>query len=246
MKFVILDTETTGIAVQDRVIQLGFMVLEGRENTEIYNELFSCDVPISIVAMETHGITPPMLKSKPKIQDSKSFKKLFELNSEENYLVIHNAAFDLEMLKKDGFNSQMRLIDTLRVAKHIYPDEEAHRLQYFRYKFELYKDEQDEAKKLGVELKAHDAIGDVLILKLFLSRLKNDVAAKFPQDHPISKMVELTQTPILLKTFRFGKHKSKEIAQVAKTDRSYLEWMLKNTQELDDDLKYTLEFYLNS
>jgi DNA polymerase-3 subunit epsilon/exodeoxyribonuclease X len=244
VKFVILDTETTGIDEQDRVIQLGFMVLESGAKTEVYNELFSSTVEISIPAMETHGITPQMLKGKAKIEDSKSFKRLFELNSDENYLIIHNAKFDLDMLKKDGFNSQMRLIDTLRVSRHIYPDEKAHRLQYFRYKLELYKQEQDEAKKLGVEVKAHDAIGDVLILKLLLTHLKKDIQAKFPDENPIEKMLKLTNEPIITEKFSFGKHKDKTIAQVAKTDKGYLEWML--TQNLDEDLRYSISLALKS
>lgn len=45
-----------------------------------------------------------------------------------------------------------------------------HKLQTFRYKL-FSKEEELEAKKYGVEIKAHDAIGDVLILKLFLKAL---------------------------------------------------------------------------
>lgn len=242
MKFIILDTETTGINEDDRVIQLGFIVLESGVKTEVYNELFSTTQPIDLKAMETHNITPEMIKDKTSIQDSKSFKRLFEINSDENYLIIHNAPFDLNMLKKDGFNSQMRLIDTLRVTKHIYPDSEAHRLQYFRYKLDLYKDEQEEAKKLGIEIKAHDAIGDVLILKLLLSHLKNDIQRRFPNENPIDKMVKLTQTPIVIENLNFGKYKGKSLSEVAKTDRNYLEWLLK--QEMDEDLKYSIGLLL--
>ena len=46
-----------------------------------------------------------------------------------------------------------------------------HKLQTFRYKLFSKEEEELEAKKYGVEIKAHDAIGDVLILKLFLKAL---------------------------------------------------------------------------
>jgi DNA polymerase-3 subunit epsilon/exodeoxyribonuclease X len=148
------------------------------------------------------------------------------------------------MLSKEGFNTQMKVIDTLRVAKHIMPDEEAHRLQYFRYKMELYKSEQKEADALGIVVKAHDAIGDVLVLKLFLSKLKEAVMAAFPSENPVEKMVDLTNTPILVQTFRFGKHKGKALAEVAREDAGYLRWMLSNMENLDDDMRYSINYYL--
>lgn len=237
-KYVILDTETTGAAEQDRVIQLGFMVL-GDGNVEVQNEFCSTDVPISFGAMEVHHITPEMIEGKPQCVETKAYQRLLELNSPENYIIIHNAPFDLGMLQKEGFVLEMKLIDTLRCAKHIYADEEAHRLQYFRYKMGLYKQEESEAKKLGIEVKAHDAIGDVLTLKLFLSELKNSVQERFLGVNPVEKMVTLTKEPIYVKSFRFGKHKGKELIQVAQEDEGYLRWML-GSESLDADMRYSI------
>ena len=243
-KYIILDTETTGVGENDRVIQLGYIVL-GAKEVEVHNEFFSSDVPISFGAMEVHGITPDMLEGKGSCSESTSYKRLQELNSDENYMIIHNAPFDLGMLKKEGFDTQMKVIDTLRVAKHVLPDEDAHRLQYFRYQMELYKEEQKEADALGIEVKAHDAIGDVLILKLLLSRLKDLVAQQFPSENPVEKMVDLTNTPILVKTFRFGKHKGKDLKEVALSDAGYLRWMLSSMDNLDDDMRYSLNAVLD-
>ena len=144
------------------------------------------------------------------------------------------------MLKKEGFVPQMQVIDTLRVAKHLLPDEEAHRLQYFRYKMELYKEEKKEADLLGIEIKAHDAIGDVLVLKLLLSRLKELTTAQFQGINPVAKMVELTATPILIKSFNFGKYKGKTLQEVASSDAAYLRWMLNSMENLDEDMKYSI------
>lgn len=244
-RYIILDTETTGIGENDRVIQLGFMVL-GEKKIEVQNEFFSTNVPISFGAMETHGITPEMLEGKPLCKESSSYRRLNELNTNENYLIIHNAKFDIEMLKKEGFISQMRVIDTLRVAKHLLPDEEAHRLQYFRYKMELYKEEQREADELNIVIKAHDAIGDVLVLKLFLSRLKDLTLAKFPNENPVEKMVGLTATPIMMRSFNFGKYKGKTLQEVATSDAPYLRWMLGNMENLDEDMRYSINSILGS
>ena len=238
-KYIILDTETTGTGEDDRIIQLGYIVL-GSKDIEVYNEFCSSQTPISFGAMEVHGITPEMIENKPTCQETSAYKRLQELNSEENYMIIHNAPFDLDMLKKEGFDIQMKVIDTLRVAKHIFEDEEAHRLQYFRYKMGLYKDEDKEAKNLNIEVKAHDAIGDVLILKLFLTKLKEALRLKFPHVNPVEKMVELTNTPIIIKTFKFGKHKGKMLKDVAQEDAGYLRWMLNSMDNLDEDMRYSI------
>lgn len=243
-KYIILDTETTGVGENDRVIQLGYMVL-GAKEIEVHNEFYSSDVPISFGAMEVHGITPDMIAGKPTCQEGAAYKRLQELNTPENYMIIHNAPFDLGMLEKEGFNTQMKVIDTLRVAKHIFADEDAHRLQYFRYKMELYKEEEKEAADLGIVVKAHDAIGDVLVLKLFLSKLRVAVSAQFPNENPVEKMVDLTNTPIMIKTFRFGKHKGKSLEEVAREDAGYLRWMLSSMENLDEDMKYSINCVLS-
>jgi len=244
-KYIILDTETTGTNEEDRIIQLGYIVL-GAKDVEVHNEFCSSDVPISFGAMEVHGITPEMIEGKPKCTEMASYKRLLELNTPDNYMIIHNAPFDLKMLEKEGFQTQMKVIDTLRVAKHVLPDEEAHRLQYFRYKMDLYKEEDKEAKALDIVVKAHDAIGDVLVLKLFLSKLRKIVEEKFPGENPVEKMVDLTNTPILIQTFRFGKHKGKTLQEVAIEDAGYLRWMLGNMENLDEDMRYSINYYLES
>ncbi|MBU0631956.1 3'-5' exonuclease [bacterium] len=243
-KYIILDTETTGAGEGDRIIQLGYMVL-GNGDIEVQNDFCSSDVPISFGAMEVHHITPDMIEDKPECTQTKAYKRLLELNTEDNYIIIHNAPFDIGMLEKEGFVLNMKLIDTLRCAKHVYEDEEAHRLQYFRYKMGLYKQEEDEAKKLGIEVKAHDAIGDVLTLKLFLSELRKSVQGKFRDENPVEKMVALTKEPIFVKTFRFGKYKGKNLSDVALEDAGYLRWMLKSMDTLDEDLKYSIEKVLS-
>lgn len=244
-EYIILDTETTGIAEEDRVIQLGYIVLSAK-GIEVHNEFCSSTQPISFGAMEVHGITPDMIADKGECIQMQAYKRLEELNTPENYIIIHNAPFDIKMLEKEGFETQMKVIDTLRVAKHIFKDEEAHRLQYFRYKMGLYKEEEEEAKKLGIIVKAHDAIGDVLILKLFLTKLKKAVQEAFPDENPVEKMVDLTNTPILIEKFRFGKHKDKMLKEVAQSDAGYLRWMLTSMDNLDDDLRYSINYYLDT
>jgi DNA polymerase-3 subunit epsilon/exodeoxyribonuclease X len=245
-KYILLDTETTGAGEEDRIIQLGFMVLDGK-SVEVYNDLCLAPIPIGYGAMEVHGITPEMIEGKPLCSETRAFQTLSDLNSAENVLIIHNAPFDLGMLSKENFTSQMRLIDTLRCARHLFDDEESHRLQYFRYRFGLYKIEQAEADTLGIEVKAHDAIGDVLVLKLFLTELRKRLQERFVGVNPIDKLVELTQTPVFYtRPLKFGKYKGKTLTEIAEADRGYLTWMLGNMDSLDEDMRYSIERVLAS
>lgn len=241
-KYIILDTETTGTGDLDKVIQLGYIVLgKPSEPIEVHNEFCSCDKEISLGAMEVHHITPEMIEGKPLCTDMQAYKRLVELNSDDNYMIIHNAPFDLTMLEKEGFKNQMQLIDTLRCAKHLYPESDFHRLQYFRYSLGLYKEEEAEAQKLGVVIKAHDAIGDVLILKLFMSALTKKVKEVHPNENPMQKLVELTKQPVYMnRPLRFGKNKGKTIEDLVISDRGYIDWMRKN-MDLDEDMQYTIK-----
>ncbi|RXJ88372.1 DNA polymerase III subunit epsilon [Arcobacter sp. CECT 8983] len=242
--YILFDTETTGNQEEDRVIQFGAMIVDQKGKIEAYDEFCYSDVEIKIEAMEVHNITPDLIKGKPKATETSFYKRLEELNSNENFLIAHNISFDMGMIEKEGFINSYQTIDTLRCAKHLFPEMPYHRLQYLRYALELYKVEEAEAAKHNITIKAHDAIGDVLVMKLFLTKLVKKCREIYPDYNPMEKLAELTKTPVLLKSFRFGKYKNKEIAKVAQEDPGYLNWMRTN-MDLDEDLKYTLDKVLS-
>ncbi len=241
--YILFDTETTGNQENDRIIQIGGMIVRGKSEIEIYDELCSTNVPISIEAMEVHNITADAIADKPPFVQTNFYAKVNEHNRPENYLIAHNISFDLGMLKKEGFENHYTLIDTVRCARHLLPDTPYHRLQYLRYALGLYKQEDEEAKKLGITIKAHDAIGDVLVMKLLLSRLVQEIKQQFPDTDIMQKLAKLTQTPVLIKIFKFGKYKGSEIEEIASEDPGYLKWMRK-TLDLDEDMLHTLNYYL--
>ena len=241
--YILFDTETTGNGDQDRIIQIGAMVVYDKNRIEVFDELCSTETPISLEAMEVHHITPEQIEGKPPFSETRFAERLNALNRPENFLIAHNISFDLGMLEKEGFENRCHLIDTVRCARHLLPDLPAHRLQYLRYALGLYRNEKEEARKLGIEIKAHDAIGDVLIMKLLLSFLANRIRERFPGVNPMKKLVELTQTPVLVKTFKFGKYKARSIEEISREDLGYLQWMYNNL-DLDEDMRYTLKQYL--
>ncbi len=234
MKYIILDTETTGVDEEDRIIQLSYLVTDLEGNIlEMYDDLCTAPLPTKFDSMAIHGITPEMLEGKPACVETKAFARLNELNVPENILVIQNAEFDEAMLAKEGFTSQMQLIDTYRILRKKYPLNTPHGLQHKRYELGLYKKEPELIKELGVEVRAHDALGDVVVLKLFLDHLLAD-----GQSH--DEMVELCSAPMMLDIMTFGKHKGKTFEEIALNDRNSLQYMI-DTFDLDTDLRHTME-----
>lgn len=236
-KIIILDTETTGILEEDRIIQLSYLVtdLNGKIE-EVHNEFCQAPLPSKFDSMAIHHITPEMLEGKPTCIELKGFSRLHELNTPENIIIIQSADFDLAMLAKEGFESKMRLIDTFRVHRYFY-HEDPHGLQYNRYALGLYKKEAAQMQELGVQISAHDALGDVIVLKNFYDYLL--------QSHDQEMMIEMCSKPILMEIMPFGKHKGKLIEEVALLERRSLSYMLE-TFDLDMDLKYSFEYYYNS
>ena len=214
-KYILFDTETTGMNEEDRIIQIGGMIINTKTNIDVYDELCNTDVPIKLETMEIHNITPELIKNKVPLNQTKFYNKLLEFNHKSNYLIAHNIKFDLNMLEKEGFKNQYTKIDTLQCAKHLYPDLQYHRLQYLRYALNLYKTEDIEAKNLNITIKAHDAIGDVLIMKLFLRELVKKCAEIYPEINPMDKLTDLTNTPVLIQTFKFGKYKGERIIDIS-------------------------------
>ena len=245
-KYILFDTETTGGLEEDRIIQIGVMIVHSKDKIEVYDELCSTQVDIKLEAMEVHNIVPEMIENKPRFIDTLAYSKIQKYNNNENYLIAHNIKFDLDMLKKEGFENKYKIIDTLRCAKHLFDDLLYHRLQYLRYALKLYKLEKEEAKKLGITIKAHDAIGDVLVMKLFLSELVKRVKEQYPNSNPMVELSKLTSKPVLIRKFSFGKYKGEEISEVANSDIGYIEWIRSNMKDLDEDLKYTLDTYLKN
>ena len=235
---IFLDAETTGLGVDARLVQLAY---KDSETNKVVDEIYLPPTDISFGSMAIHHITTEMVKDKPAFGESGDKTKLIEI-LKDNYLVAHNAPFDINILKNEGVLTS-HFIDTLRVAQHLI-DSEQHKLQYLRYSLDL---------KTKGEITPHDALGDILVLEALYYHLENVVKEKFgleTQEEILKQMVELTNAQILIKAFAFGKYKDKTFEEVSKSDRGYLEWLVnsetsKPEMEQNENLVHTLNFYLN-
>ena len=235
MKLVFLDTETTGNEIgKDRLCQV-CMLADGAYRTEY----FKPPLPISVKSMSITHITNKTVADKPVFATS-AFKKDIETLLADRILVAHNARFDIAMLSAEGVVTP-RHICTLRVARYLDPDNKIpeYGLQYLRYFLDL-----------EVEGSAHDAEGDVRVLEALFPRLFEKVKASGSfknDDEVLSAMCRISETPSIFGVFPFGKYKGMRIEDVAKTDRGYLEWLLKqklNDGEQDEDWIFTLKTYV--
>jgi exodeoxyribonuclease X len=236
MQIIILDTETTDLDEQARLVQLAYKnITTGDEVCEY----FKPPVPISYGAMAISHITEATVAGKPTFNGSNFQIDLAKILT-DNILVAHNAAFDIRILNNEGIKTN-KYIDTLRVARHLI-DCEQYKLQYLRYFL-----------KLDAEGQAHDAMGDIIVLESLFEYLKKIVKDKFflnSDSEIFQKMMELTQTPFLLKLFTFGKYNGKTFEEVNKIDQGYLRWLFasessKGQSNQNEELVYTLKKYLN-
>ncbi len=232
MRILFLDTETTDIGPGSRLVQLAYK--NGLTGEEV-SAYFKPPVVISYGSMAVHHITNEMVADKPVFAGSEYQARLVVLLS-ETICVAHNAPFDIGILKNEGVEIST-YIDTLRVARHLIVSDQ-HNLQYLRYSLHLNT----------IEVRAHDAMGDVLVLEALFAHLAGLVREKFScasDDEIVSKMLELTYAPVPMTTFAFGKYKGKTFDEVRAMDRGYITWLhtsekQKPVSEQNEDLMYTL------
>ncbi len=232
-----LDVEATGLAEEDRLVQVAYD-FRGNEKEAMFNP----GRDMEIEAMEVTHITNKHLADKEKFQGSEFYKELKEiLDKDYTIFVAHNAPYDIGMIEKEGIKVE-KSIDTYKVAQALDVKSEipAYRLQYLRY-------------YLGLEVEdvvAHDALGDVRVLKAVFERMYDKMVEDSTHKEVIEKMIDITSKPILIKRLTFGKHKGEFVADVARSDRGWLEWLLGQKESdaangnIDEDWIYTLKHYL--
>lgn len=228
MRIYFFDTETTGNTMEDRLIQLA--IKERGVAKPVLNELFKPPMPIPHESSAVHHISNKKVETKSLFQESPHYevvKAMFE--NPENIFVAHNVAFDQQMLLNENIKPA-NTICTLKVAraldvKNTFTN---YKLQYLRY-----------ALDMELEVPAHDALADVLVLEQLFEYLLKQTS--------IENMLKITHEPVLMRTIDFGKHKSKTLEEVAEADRNYLVWLLNEKTKNpigEEDWIYSLKHYL--
>ncbi len=127
MKEVILDTETTGLKIEDghRIVEIGCIELENQIPTlKKFHCYLNPERKVSVKAFEIHGYSDDFLKSQKKFKDiCEDFLNFIK----DKKLIIHNAEFDIAHLNNElsliGKNKidKKNIIDTLDLARDKFP-----------------------------------------------------------------------------------------------------------------------------
>ena len=129
MRLVVLDTETTGLKVEDghRIIEIGCIELIDRRASGRRLHLYvNPEREVDEGAAQVHGFTWEMLQDKPRFaQIADEFLRFVE----GAHLIIHNAPFDLgflnaelDRLKQPTLESIAgQVTDSLKLARELHP-----------------------------------------------------------------------------------------------------------------------------
>jgi DNA polymerase-3 subunit epsilon len=129
MRQVVLDTETTGLEVEQRhrVIEIGCVELFNRRLTgRTFHQYLNPERDIDVGAQQVHGLTREKLAKEPTfVQVHPAFLEFIR----DAELIIHNAPFDIAFLNAELARIELahkvdqlcRVLDTLALARQMHP-----------------------------------------------------------------------------------------------------------------------------
>ena len=130
MRQVVLDTETTGLEVEEghRILEIGCVEVIGRKLTRRhYHQYINPERDIDDGALEVHGITREFLLDKPVFREI--WQEFLEF-IDGGELIIHNAAFDLAFINHEmsllepnpgHLTDYCTIVDSLELARSKHP-----------------------------------------------------------------------------------------------------------------------------
>ncbi|NLC72217.1 MAG: PolC-type DNA polymerase III [Ruminococcaceae bacterium] len=163
---VVFDLETTGLfALNDRIIEIGAVVLKNGEVSETFQTYVNPEMPISDKITELTGISDRDVKDAAKERDAiESFLEF--VNGRP--LAAHNADFDISFIEdacsRHEIDFEFTSIDTLALAQRLLPELRRHRLDIVAKHLEIPDFTHHRA--------SDDAGATALVLAKFFNMLK--------------------------------------------------------------------------
>ena len=128
MRYIVLDTETTGLDPDDghKIIEIGCIEILNRNVTDnSFHKYINPEREIDVEASKIHGLTATNLRDKPLFKDI--IDEFIDYVA-DSPIVIHNAPFDVGFLKKEFslINNEKaflknEIIDSLKLARKSSP-----------------------------------------------------------------------------------------------------------------------------
>ena len=165
---IVLDFETTGLnTAKDRIIEIGAVKLQNGQVVDSFGELVNPGMLLPPRITEITHISDQMLRDKPPAAEL--LPKLLKF-MDGCPIAAHNAKFDCSILASELKRLDMTYdapqVDTLTLARKLYPELKSHRLGSV-------------CKRLGVSLKdAHRAVNDAAATAQCLARMMDEARKK--------------------------------------------------------------------
>ena len=140
--YCVLDLETTGFSAKtEKITEIGVMKVKDGKVLDEFACFVNPEKPIPERVVEVTKITDDMVKDAETID--KVFPKLLEFLG-DSVLVAHNAEFDIGFLKQNaedlGYEFDYTYVDTLKMAKDIFPDFKKYNLGKIAEKLKIHVD----------------------------------------------------------------------------------------------------------
>ena len=260
MKYIVFDTETSCLDMNRvEIWQLSGKVIDvDNKAVARFNYNFRTKEPISYNARVRCKIVQEKIDKYPEFDGNILLDNLL-LNDKDVYYIGHNVSYDREVVKSvltrnyfsavqmENLYDNNKWIDTLRLAKHIYHDKEvtdcsgtnliSFALEYLFHYLHLYEYDENQT------LMFHDARFDVDATWELLKHCAKKLNVNL---NDAEELVRISNTPVLLTNFTFGKYKGKSYKEVYNKDKSYFKWlytqdsMNPESNNFDVDLYYTI------
>lgn len=177
--YVSFDLETTGLSpLYDEIIEIGAVKVHKGEIVDKYQTLVKPKEPINDFITELTGITNEMVANAPKINDViPTFRNFIG----GNIIVGHNVNFDINFIYDfsvacDNTPFVNDYIDTMRIARKLYPEMPHHRLK-------------DIVNKLNVKAtEFHRALADAIMTSECIEIMHKEVISKYSNEDEFYKL----------------------------------------------------------
>ena len=237
-----VDLEATGLnVVRDRIVQVAMIkyFADEREPEEL-NMLINPGIPISLEAMQVHGIQPKDVANKPTFQQAA--QKIHDFIGDADLAGYNSSRFDIPMLMEEfdrvGMELNMERRRTIDIQRIFYKMEP----RTLKAALKFYCDQE--------MTDAHDALADVrATVEVFKGQLERYKGADYTdgdgnvQKNPVKKDVQalhnFTNDQRFADAtqkmrydvdgsivFNFGKYNGQPVAEVLSRDKQYYNWIL--------------------
>ena len=138
--FVVFDLETFGLnSHKNEIIEIGAIKLKGTRIIDTFSSFFNPNKIIPKKISELTHITQDMVDNAPTIEDV--LPKFLEF-TKDAVMVAHNSAFDMGFIRREakkylGIDYKPAVIDTLQMARDLYPDLKGYNLDRLNKTFKL-------------------------------------------------------------------------------------------------------------